>query len=262
VFNLDFFQIKFVDYNFTSSSDLNLNWELHLNKTIDFHSLVIFEGSNVRMRLDKSTVNSWTFLPKVQGFHGVVFRFQLNYQSIEHQGGSDEYFIVSVPSSVALNLGNLYEFCLIFSEDDYHFFLGCSSSFPLIPHRITTVDLNSRILKSTILDSDISNFDAIADKKNNPLYLNDDMTGYSIEVYPSRDYYNTLWPNISLSILIICMSISIVYILLTKYRHYYKQHQTESISPSYSEDSINTQIEDENENTTNKYVKLQATTTL
>lgn len=85
----------------------------------------------------------------------------------------------------------------------------------------------------------------------------------SIEVYPSRDYYNTLWPNISLSILIICMSISIVYILWTKYHHYYKHHQTESISPSYSEDSINTQIEDENENTTNnKYVKLQATTTL
>jgi hypothetical protein len=204
----------------------------------------------------------------------------LNHQSIEQHGGSDEHFIVSVPSTVALNLGNIYEFCLIFTEDDYHFFIGCSSSFPLIPHRITTVDLNSRILKSTIQDSDISNFDDIADKKSNPLYLNDDMsTTYStvktvkkadpimehddsIEVYPSREYYNTLWPNISLSVLIICMSISIVYILWTKYRHYYKHHQTESISPSYSEDSINTQIEDENENTTNKYVKLQATTTL
>lgn len=179
-----------------------------------------------------------------------------------------------------MNLGNNYEFCLIFTEDDHQFYIGCSKSFPLIPHRVTTIDLNSRILKSKILDSDISDFDSIADKKNDPLYMNDDMknsysTGKvvkksnpmlehddSIEVYPSREYYNTLWPNISLSILIICMSISIVYILFTKYRFYYKHHQTESISPSYSEDSINTQIEDENENTTNKYVKLQATTTL
>lgn len=180
---------------------------------------------------------------------------------------------------MALNLGNQYEFCLIFSEDDYQFFVGCSLSFPLIPHRVTTIDLNSRILKSTIQDSDISSFDAIADKKNDPLYMNDDMAfstaktvkkanpilehDDSIEVYPSRDYYtNTLWQNISLSILIICMSVSIIYILLTRYRHYYKHHQTESISPSYSEDSINTQLEDENDNTTNKYVKLQATTTL
>lgn len=193
---------------------------------------------------------------------------------------SDEYFVVSVPSNVALNLGNLYEFCLIFTEDDYQFFVGCSSSFPLVPHQITNIDLNSRILKSTIQDSDISSFDAIADKKNDPMVMNDDLAPFystaktvkksspvveqddSIEVYPSRQYYNTLWPNISLSILIICMSISIVYILWTKYRYYYKHHQTESISPSYSEDSINTQIEDENDNTTNKYVKLQATTTL
>lgn len=185
-----------------------------------------------------------------------------------------------MPASVALNLGNLYEFCLIFTEDEHQFYVGCSTSFLLIPHRITTIDLNSRILKSKILDTDISDFDTIVDKKNDPLYMNDDMKNSystvksvkksnpilehddSIEVYPSREYYNTLWPNISLSVLIICMSISIVYILFTKYRHYYKHHQTESISPSYSEDSINTQIEDENENTTNKYVKLQATTTL
>lgn len=193
-------------------------------------------------------------------------------------GESDEHIIVSVPSNVALNLGNLYEFCLIFTEDDLQFYIGCSTSFPLIPHRITTIDLNSRILKSTIQDSDISSFESIADKSNNPLFMNDDMNystmktvkksnpiiehDDSIEVYPSREYYNTLWPNISLSILIICMSISIVFILWTKYRHYYKHHQTESISPSYSEDSINTQIEDENDNQTNKYVKLQATTAL
>lgn len=204
----------------------------------------------------------------------------MSYRSTKDDAESEEHFLVSVPSNVALNLGNLYEFCLIFTEDDYHFFIGCSTAFPLVPHRVTTVDLNSRILKSTILDSDISNFDDIADKKRNPLYMNDDMSySYStmkavrksdpiiehddsIEVYPSREYYNTLWPNISLSVLIICMSISIVYILWTKYRHYYKHHQTESISPSYSEDSINTQIEDENDNSTNKYVKLQATTTL
>lgn len=204
--------------------------------------------------------------------------FQVDYKSIHEGDEPDEHFIISVPSNVALNLGSLYDFCLIFTEDDYHFFIGCSSSFRLIPHRITSIDLNSRILKSTILDTDISSFDAIADKKNNILFKNDDMAystvkgtkrpdpviehDDSIEVYPSHEYYNTFWPNISLSVLILCMSVSIVYILLTKYRHYYKHHQTESISPSYSEDSINTQIEDENENTTNKYVKLQATTTL
>jgi len=169
---------------------------------------------------------------------------------------------------------------LILTEDDYHFFIGCSPSFPLVPHRITNIDLNSRILKSSIQDSDISSFDTIVDKGNDPMFMNDDLSPIystvktvkksnpvmehddSIEVYPSREYYDTLWPNISLSVLIICMSISIVYILCTRYRHYYKHHQTESISPSYSEDSINTQIEDENDNTTNKYVKLQATTTL
>ncbi|CRL08738.1 CLUMA_CG021227, isoform A [Clunio marinus] len=252
--------IMFVDYNFTVNNDLNLNWILHLNKSILFHSLVIFEGSDVRMRMDKST---------------------LNYRSFEKGiEPNDEYFVVSIPSNVPLNLGNNYEFCLIFTEDDNHFYLGCSTTFLLIPNRITTVDLNSRILKSTIQDSDISDFDSIADKQNNPLYMNDDMQGTfttqknrknnedifehddSIEVYPSREYYNTLWPNVSLSILIICMSISIIYILFTKYRYYYKHHQTESISPSYSEDSINTQIEDENDNTTNKYIKLQATTAL
>jgi len=204
----------------------------------------------------------------------------LNYQWITQDGVSDEHFIVTVPSNVTLNLGNLYEFCLILTEDDYHFFIGCSPSFPLVPHRITNIDLNSRILKSSIQDSDISSFDTIVDKGNDPMFMNDDLSPIystvktvkksnpvmehddSIEVYPSREYYDTLWPNISLSVLIICMSISIVYILCTRYRHYYKHHQTESISPSYSEDSINTQIEDENDNTTNKYVKLQATTTL
>lgn len=187
---------------------------------------------------------------------------------------------MSVPADVALNLGSFYEFCLIFTEDDYHFFVGCSTSFVLLPHRIGNIDLNSRILKSTIQNSDISSFDAIADSENNPLFMNDDLspsfaTGKrskkinlataqddSIEVYPSREYFNSLWPNLSLSILIICMSISIVYILWTKYRLYYKHHQTDSISPSYSEESINTQLEDENENMTNNYVKLQATTTL
>lgn len=200
---------------------------------------------------------------------------QLSYRSI-HEGDETEHFIVSVPSTVTLNLGNMYDFCLIFTEDDYHFFIGCSSSFPLIPHRITSVDLNSRILKSTISETDISSFDAIAKGNNNILFKNDDMASYStvkkainviehddsIEVYPSRDYYNTLWPNISLSILIICMSITIGYILWAKTRPFFKHHQTESISPSYSDDSINTQIEDENDNTTNKYVKLQATTAL
>lgn len=49
--------MKFVDYNFTSANVLNLNWILHLNKTIGFHSLVIFEGANMRMRLEKSSVS-------------------------------------------------------------------------------------------------------------------------------------------------------------------------------------------------------------
>lgn len=141
------------------------------------------------------------------------------------------------------------------------------------------MDLNSRVLQSSIKESDISSFDAIADKQND---MNDDMlrSSYStakiakksdeiieqddsIEVYPSnQDYYNTLWPNLSLSFLIIIMSISIVYILWSKYRFYYKHSQNDSISPSYSDDSINTQIEDENDNAINKYVKLEATTTL
>lgn len=198
----------------------------------------------------------------------------------------DEYFYVTVPSSVPLNLGNSYEFCLIFSEDNYQFFVGCSNSFLLIPHHVPTVDLNSRILQSSIQESDVSSFDAIADRNTDPIYMNNDMmrSSYStmrnelkikkldptimehddsIEVYPSEGYYNTLWPNLSLSFLIICMSISIVYILFSKYRYYKKYHSNQNdISPSYSDDSINTQIEDENDNTTNKYVKLQATTTL
>lgn len=56
-----FLQIKFLDYNFTASNILNLNWILHLNKTIDFHSLVIFEGSSVRIRMEKSTVSLAAF---------------------------------------------------------------------------------------------------------------------------------------------------------------------------------------------------------
>lgn len=195
----------------------------------------------------------------------------------------EEYFYLTLPSTVPLNLGNSYEFCLIFTEDNFNFFVGCSNNFLLIPHHITTVDLNSRILQSSIKESDISSFNVIADKQNDPLYMNDDMmrSSYStsktvkkidpiieqddsIEVYPSsQEYYNTLWPNLSLSFLIIIMSISIVYILWSKYRYYYK-HTTsnDSISPSYSDDSINTQIEDENDNAINKYVKLEATTTL
>lgn len=141
------------------------------------------------------------------------------------------------------------------------------------------------MLQSSIKESDISSFDVIADKQNDPMYMNDDMmkSSYataktmkkidpilehddSIEVYPSQEYYNTLWPNLSLSFLIIIMSISIVYILWSKYRYYYKHtsSSSDSISPSYSDDSINTQIEDENDNAINKYVKLQteATTAL
>lgn len=199
------------------------------------------------------------------------------------QNTDDEYFFVTLPSTVPLNLGNSYEFCLVFSEDNLHFFVGCSNNFLLIPHHITTIDLNSRILQSSIKETDISSFDAIADKQNNPMYMNDDMmrSSYStaktvkksdpilehddsIEVYPSQEYYNTLWPNLSLSFLIIIMSISIVYILWSKYRYYYKHsNSADSISPSYSDDSINTQIEDENDNAiNNKYVKLEATTTL
>ena len=193
----------------------------------------------------------------------------------------DEYFYITLPSTVPLNLGNSYEFCLVFTEDDFHFFVGCSSNFLLIPHHITTVDLNSRILQSSIKESDISSFDVIADR-NSPIYVSDDVMRSSfstvktvkksnpiiehddsIEVYPSnQDYYNTLWYNLSLSTLIIIMSISIVYILWSKYRFYYKP--TSDISHSYSDDSINsinTQIEDENDNI-NKYVKLEATTTL
>lgn len=235
---------------------LNLNWIVSLNKTVHFHSLMIFEGSTIRIRLDNSTVT-----------------YQLT---------NDEQFTVSVPSSVTLNVGYPYEFCLVFTADNYQFLLGCSSSFPLVAHRSINVDLTSRILKSSIQESDISSFEKIADNKNNQLFMNDDMVtiystvrstkesnietehqhDVSISVYPSKDFYNSLWPNISLSILIICMSISIIYILYTRYRLCYKNHQTASISPSYSEESINTQIEDENDNTTSKYVKLQATTVL
>lgn len=200
--------------------------------------------------------------------------------SLSHE---DEFFYLTLPSTVPLNLGNSYEFCLIFTEDNFNFYVGCSNNFLLIPHHITTVDLNnSRILQSSIKESDISSFDVIADKQNDPLYMNDDMmrSSYStaktirktdpiiehddsIEVYPSsQEYYNTLWPNLSLSFLIIIMSISIVYILWSKYRFYYKHSSNDSISPSYSDDSINTQIEDENDNAINKYVKLEATTTL
>lgn len=199
------------------------------------------------------------------------------------QNNEEEFFYVTLPSTVPLNLGNSYEFCLIFTEDNFHFFVGCSNNFLLIPHHITTVDLNSRMLQSSIKESDISSFDVIADKQNDPMYMNDDMmrSSYStaktmrkqepilehddsIEVYPSQEYYNTLWPNLSLSFLIIIMSISIVYILWSKYRYYYKHHNnsSDSISPAYSDDSINTQIEDENDNAINKYVKLEATTTL
>lgn len=210
---------------------------------------------------------------------------QLSYRSILSEASDEEYFFVTVPSRVPLNLGNSYEFCLIFSEDNYQFFVGCSNSFLLIPH-VVTVDLNSRVLQSSTHESDISSFDSIANKKDDQMYMNDDMmrsTSYStmrnefknvkrtdpiqehddsIDVYPSDGYYNTLWPNISLSFLIICMSISIIYILYSKYRYYYKHtnHTDNSISPSYSDDSINTQVDEEHNS--NRYVKLQATTAL
>lgn len=196
----------------------------------------------------------------------------------------DEYFVVTVPQDVYENTVNSYEFCLIFSETADQFFVGCSSNFVLMSNRISSTE-------SVVYKSDISAFDAIVERSDESLLMDDDMDedrhhmypssspiiktvkktnpvadeDDSIEVYPSTDYYNTLWPNISLSVLIICMSLSIIYILYTKYRHYYKIQRVsnqECISPSYSDDSINTQDEDENENTTNKYVKLQATTTL
>ncbi|XP_070497318.1 uncharacterized protein Lrt [Chironomus tepperi] len=258
------YNIKFLDYNFTNPNILNLNWLIHLKKTIDFHSLVVFEGSDIRMRLDRTMVS---------------------YRSIMSQS-DDEEFLVSIPPKVPLNLGNSYEFCMIFSEDNYQFFVGCSSSFLLIPQHVVTVDLNSRVMQSSTHESDIASFDVISNKKDEQIYMNDDTmrsTSYStmrnefknvkridpinehddsIDVYPSEGYYNTLWPNLSLSFLIICMSISIIYILWSKYRYYYKHtnHSDSSISPSYSDDSINTQAEEETQ--TNKYVKLQATTAL
>ncbi|CAO1346445.1 unnamed protein product [Diamesa serratosioi] len=251
--------IKFVDYNNTASS-LHLNWMLHLNKSIDFHSLIIFEESSIRVKLEKTGVT---------------------YRSIVRN--HDEYFLVTVPHNVYENTGNSYEFCLIFSETQHQFFVGCSSNFVLLSNKIFSTE-------SIVYKSDISTFDAVVERSDESLLMDDDLDEEtnrmypssspiiktvkksntideddSIEVYPSTDYYNTLWPNVSLSILIICMSLSIIYILYTKYRHYYKIHRVinqECISPSYSDDSINTQDEDENENTTNKYVKLQATTTL
>lgn len=194
---------------------------------------------------------------------------------------------MTVPPNFPFNLDNFYEFCLIFSEDEYQFFVGCSNSFSLAKNHAVTVDLNSRVLQSSNHETDISSFDVIASKKDDQMYLNDDMmrsTSYStsktdfknvkqmypsssehddsIDVYPSDGYYNTLWPNLSLSFLIICMSISIIYILFSKYRYYVKQtnHSDNSISPSYSDDSINTVDEDNNH--TNKYVKLQQATTI
>lgn len=206
---------------------------------------------------------------------------RLDNLTLAYRTINDNKFTVFVPTTVSFNIGSFYEFCLVFTENDYKYLLGCSSSFPLALHQTPSEDAASKKFKSSIQQSDISSFERIADSKNNPLFMNDDMmTIYStarstkqsdfemehdvsISIYPtSKDFYNSLWPNISLSILIICMSISIVYILWARYRLCYKNHQTESISPSYSEESINTQIEDDNENTNNKYVKLQATTAL
>jgi hypothetical protein len=140
-------------------------------------------------------------------------------------------------------------------------------SFPLIS--LHTSYLNSRVLQSNISETDISSFDAIAQDNDFLLKGEDKSPSYNknsrklvnaiehntIDVYP-REYYNTFWTNISLSVLITILSLSIVYILWTKYHQYYK-NQAGSLSPSYSEDSINTQIEEENDNITNKYVKLQ-----
>jgi hypothetical protein len=61
--NVSFLQIKFLDYNFTTPNVLNLKWLIHLNRTLDFHSLIIFEGSTTRTRLDKSMVIKLAFLP-------------------------------------------------------------------------------------------------------------------------------------------------------------------------------------------------------
>lgn len=206
----------------------------------------------------------------------------MTYRSIVRN--HDEYFLVTVPQNAYESTANSYEFCLVFSETLHQFFVGCSSNFVLMSNRMSSTE-------SIVHKSDISTFDAVVERSDESLLMDDDMDEEShhmypssspiiktvkksnpvvdeddsIEVYPSTDYYNTLWPNVSLSILIICMSLSILYILYTKYRHYYKIHRVsnqECISPSYSDDSINTQDEDENENTTNKYVKLQATTTL
>jgi hypothetical protein len=179
-------------------------------------------------------------------------------------------------------MARLYEFCLIFEEHSAQYLVGCSKNFALVPK--TTI--NRPIIQRPTVSSDISKFDKIAERNDDIFHSDDDLDDEyhhhyatkkvqsifrttekvddSIIIYPSHNYYNAFWPNLSMSILIVCLLVSIIYIIATKYHQFYKIHRANnqtSISPSYSDDSINTQ-EDENENTTNKYVKLQATTVL
>lgn len=198
-----------------------------------------------------------------------------------------EHFIVTIPNNNSLNLASIYEFCLIFVENDNRFLVGCSNN--LMPEsKFPTTEKNLKIVQKSIkINSDISRFDLMTDRNDEDLNSGtDDDYHYplssvvhakstkkpvarieddSIEIYPSKRYYNTIWPNVSLSILILFLLCSIFLILYKKYRHYYKiqrnSNQT-SISNSCSDESINTQEEEDiNENCT-KYVKLQATTAL
>ena len=197
-----------------------------------------------------------------------------------------EHFIVTIPNNNSLNIANIYEFCLIFVENDNRFLVGCSNN--LMSDKLPTTEKSLKIVQKSIkINSDISRFDLMTDRNDGSLHIDsDDDYHYplqsvphvkstkkpvvrtdddSIEIYPSKRYYNTIWPNVSLSILILFLLCSIFLILYKKYRHYYKiqrnSNQT-SISNSCSDESINTQEEEDiNENCT-KYVKLQATTAL
>jgi hypothetical protein len=78
-----YLQIKFADYNFTSSNDLNLNWILNLNKTSMFDSLVIFEGTNVRMRLDKLTVRKLKRWRSLKNVINVIFLAGISINGVQ-----------------------------------------------------------------------------------------------------------------------------------------------------------------------------------
>lgn len=185
---------------------------------------------------------------------------------------------MTVPNSVALNIAKLYQFCLVFEENYTQYLVGCSKNFELVPK----ITINTA--KTTVKSSDISTIEKVAERSEEFLHSDDDLNDEyhpyhvtnkvqpvyrttekmddSILIFPSENYYNAFWPNLSMSILIVCLLISIIYIIATRYHQFYKIHRANiQSSPSYSDDSINTQ-EDENDNNTNKYVKLQATTVL